>query len=134
MSIRVVAGIPIFGDEILMGLRLADDPEAPSLWEFPGGKVEEGEESVQALKRELWEELGIQINRAEAFLNFWWIYPPHKKVDLEFFLVPLASKELGIPSDPSHAELRWFLRRELPSVRVLEANQRVIQALCLPQK
>ena len=129
MSILVVAGIAHHEGEILMGRRLSTDSDAPDLWEFPGGKVEPGEALESALRREFHEELGIVFEVCKPFLSFWWIYPPNKKIDLEFFLVPLSSKVLGTAMDPSHSELRWFKKSELPGLKVLEANQRVIQAL-----
>lgn len=62
---RVVAGLALspgtgFGVEALMGLR-RDNVKRPSMWEFPGGKVEPGEDDHPALAREWREELGIRI-------------------------------------------------------------------------
>ena len=57
-TIRVVAAILTYGDEILV-CRRAQHKVSAGLWEFPGGKIENGEDPVNALKRELGEELGI---------------------------------------------------------------------------
>ena len=48
--------------DILIAMRSADKHQG-GLWEFPGGKVEEGESALDALSRELYEELGIEIDR-----------------------------------------------------------------------
>jgi 8-oxo-dGTP diphosphatase len=55
-------------------------------WEFPGGKIEDGESSLVALKRELEEELGIRVKSASEWLTQRHVYP-HAHVELRFFLV-----------------------------------------------
>ncbi len=59
-ALDVVAGILCRGDDILLARRPADK-ELGGFWEFPGGKHEPGEDDVTALRRELIEELGIEI-------------------------------------------------------------------------
>src|SRR5438045_8484040 len=74
-AIRVVAGI--LRDphgRVLVARRPAGVPHA-GLWEFPGGKVEHGESDVQALARELREELGVSIGPATLFRRVLWPYP-----------------------------------------------------------
>lgn len=55
-------------------------------WEFPGGKIEAGESDLDALVRELHEELGIRVTRANAWLTQRHVYP-HAHVELRFFRV-----------------------------------------------
>src|SRR4051812_17953690 len=57
----VTAAIIRDGDRILIAQRLPDSFIEPSLWEFPGGKVEFTEDPIDCLKREIIEELGIEI-------------------------------------------------------------------------
>lgn len=67
---------------------LAQRPEGkpyPGYWEFPGGKVEPGETLFNALRRELMEELGVEIVTAEPWCGVEYIYP-HAHVRLHFFI------------------------------------------------
>ena len=67
--ITVVAAIIRKNGKILITRRF-DNVHLPGLWEFPGGKVEEGESLETALQREIGEELGIQISvHEEVFLS-----------------------------------------------------------------
>ncbi len=70
---------------ILITERLCDGP-FNGLWEFPGGKIDNGEDSTEALKRELAEELGIDVTASKPFMDLHHEYPD-RTVDLEFFLV-----------------------------------------------
>ena len=60
--IKVVCGILIHNDTILVGKRLNDSKMFPNKWEFPGGKIELNETPFQALKREWKEELEIDVH------------------------------------------------------------------------
>ena len=73
---------------------LAQRPEGKpyeGYWEFPGGKVEAGEEISAALKREFLEELGITIISARPWCGVEYIYP-HAHVRLHFYICPEATK------------------------------------------
>ena len=65
-TVKVVAGIIENRDgEILCALR-SPDMSIPNMWEFPGGKVEEGEDLQTALEREIQEELSCEISRSKS--------------------------------------------------------------------
>ena len=84
--IFVVAGILVnAAGEVLIAKRPAHLDQG-GLWEFPGGKREQGESSLAALHRELAEELDINVIRAEPYLSQDHEYPK-KLVALEFFRV-----------------------------------------------
>ncbi|MBC3872532.1 NUDIX domain-containing protein [Undibacterium flavidum] len=70
--------------DILLGQRPEGKPYA-GYWEFPGGKVEQNEDILDALKREFMEELGIQITNAEPWCGVEYIYP-HAHVRLHFYI------------------------------------------------
>jgi len=70
--------------DVLLGQRPAGKPYA-GYWEFPGGKVEQGESILDALKREFVEELGVQVRSAEAWCGVEHVYP-HAHVRLHFYI------------------------------------------------
>jgi 8-oxo-dGTP diphosphatase len=70
--------------DVLLAQRPEGKPYA-GYWEFPGGKVEENEEILDALKREFVEELGIEINQADAWCGVEYVYP-HAHVRLHFYI------------------------------------------------
>ncbi|OQX81995.1 MAG: hypothetical protein B6D56_00985 [Candidatus Omnitrophica bacterium 4484_70.1] len=65
----VVAGLIKQGDKILISQRKENDTFG-LLWEFPGGKIEEGESLEEALKREIKEELGVEIKSKKLIHTF----------------------------------------------------------------
>ncbi len=83
--VNVAVGILMKANgDVLLGQRPEGKPYA-GYWEFPGGKVEEGEAILDALKREFMEELGIQIISAEPWCGVEHIYP-HAHVRLHFYI------------------------------------------------
>lgn len=95
-------------------------------WEFPGGKVEPGETSEQACRREIMEELGIELGDLLPFGTVEHDYPEfHLTMDL--FLCHLAP---GVEPRPTeHKELRWLGRDELFSVDWLPADDMPLRRL-----
>lgn len=83
--INVAVGILMKANgDVLLGQRPEGKPYA-GYWEFPGGKVEEGEAILDALKREFMEELGVKIVSAEPWCGVEHIYP-HAHVRLHFYI------------------------------------------------
>ena len=83
--INVAVGILMKSNgDVLLGQRPEGKPYA-GYWEFPGGKVEEGEDILDALKREFMEELGVQIVSAQPWCGVEYIYP-HAHVRLHFYI------------------------------------------------
>ena len=84
--IDVAVGILIQPNgDVLLGQRPAGKPY-PGYWEFPGGKVENAESILAALKREFYEELGIDILSAEPWCCIEHVYP-HAHVRLHFYIM-----------------------------------------------
>tara|TARA_B100000029_G_scaffold12422_1_gene13126 strand:- start:11 stop:421 length:411 start_codon:yes stop_codon:yes gene_type:complete len=93
-------------------------------WEFPGGKVEPGEEPVQALIRELREELAVEIAVGPLLHRSRFTYPD-RKVELSFY----AGRALGVATPQQGQELRWVARQELTALRFPPADEELIQKL-----
>jgi 8-oxo-dGTP diphosphatase len=94
-------------------------------WEFPGGKLHRDEGPVEALERELREELGVTVEAATSFMTYRHEYP-ERIVELHVFLVDRYSGEpRGVEGQP----LRWVNLAELESAGLLEADQPIAAAL-----
>ena len=115
------------GIEFLLGQR-APGTFYPGFWEFPGGKVEPGETPHAALLRELREELGIEVTRADPWLRRQHVYE-HAHVRLNFFRVREWEGEL---QDHVHSALAWQRAAAVEVSPMLPANAPVLAALALP--
>ena len=99
----------------------------PLLWEFPGGRVEEGESDEQALMRELAEEMGIVVEVGERTMHVEHSYPDYD-IDFRVYRCRLASPEEGI----HHLRIqdhRWVLPGELDSYEFPAADQKTFEQL-----
>ena len=124
-QLHVAAGIlRDSSGRILITERLCDGP-FDGLWEFPGGKIADGETSIQALIRELAEELGIKVVTSQLFMELHHEYPD-RIVDIEFFLVTSWS---GTPAGLEGQGLRWVLPSDLNPDILLPADVPVMKAL-----
>lgn len=124
---------------VLLGERPFGKPWA-GYWEFPGGKVEAGEMPIQALVRELHEELGITVKSHYPWLTRTFDYPakfnsqgqldsPAKTVKLHFFIVTQWD---GEPHGLESQALSWQSPDNLTVFPMLPANAPIFSALSLP--
>lgn len=96
-----------------------------NLWEFPGGKLEEGENAQEALVREIEEELGCKIEAGEVIAD---IHHEYEKVIVN--LISIRAKIVdGEPVAKEHAELRWVPVSELESLEWAPADLPTLTAL-----
>ena len=94
-------------------------------WEFPGGKVEIGETSQEALKREIMEELDTEIKVGELIDTIEYDYPTFH-LSMDCFLAEIESGNLVLKE---HEAARWLTREELDSVDWLPADVLLIDTL-----
>lgn len=98
----------------------------PLKWEFPGGKIEEGEQPRDALRRELDEELGIVARIGEEVARIRHDYRSGSTVELRFFVVHEYEGEI---ENRIFRDVRWAKRSELPLYDFLEADLELVQDL-----
>ncbi|MCE5208110.1 MAG: A/G-specific adenine glycosylase [Chloroflexi bacterium] len=91
------------------------------MWEFPGGKCEPGEGLPGCLKRELWEELGVEVQVGEAFGVYEHAYT-HFSVTLHAFLCRL---EKGEPQAFEASEIRWVRPEDLASLPMGKLDRQI---------
>ncbi len=122
---RVVAGL-IFKDGKFLVCQRTRHQTMPLKWEFPGGKIEEGEQPRDALRRELDEELGIDAKIGDEIRRIQHQYPNGGSVELRFFLVQDYSGEL---ENRIFREICWALPSELPRFDFLDADLELVKDL-----
>jgi 8-oxo-dGTP diphosphatase len=127
-AVRVAAAVLLRDDgRVLLAQRPEGKPYA-GYWEFPGGKLEPGENPRHALDRELREELGIDVERASPWLVQEFVYP-HAHVELNFFRVFEWDGEL---TSHDGQAFEWQMPGRYTVSPLLPANTRILAALDLP--
>ena len=120
--INVVAAVLSDGERFLVTRR------ADGRWEFPGGKVEPGEELAEALVRELKEELAIDVRVGERLA---WV--EHTYPDRQVILHALSCRLIrGQPRAIGVREASWLRVEEMAGLDFLEADYSIIQELASP--
>jgi 8-oxo-dGTP diphosphatase len=122
---RVVAAL-VFQDEKILVCQRTRHQTMPLKWEFPGGKIEPGEQPRDALHRELDEELGIDATIGDEVARIRHEYKNGAAVELRFFAVREYKGEI---ENRIFKDMRWASRSELPSFDFLEADLGLVQNL-----
>lgn len=122
---RVVAGLITRNDKLLVCQRTRHQT-MPLKWEFPGGKIEEGEQPRDALRRELEEELGIEAEVGDEIARIQHEYPNGGIVELRFFVV---RKYMGEIENRIFRDIQWAMPEELPKYDFLEADLTLVRDL-----
>ncbi len=121
----VVAAVIERGGRILIGQRRADSRHALK-WEFPGGKVEPGEDPRAALARELREELAIEAVIDEEITRYEYAYDGRPPILLIFYRV---AEYTGEPQNLEFEQLTWAERPRLPQFDFLEGDVDFVRRL-----
>jgi 8-oxo-dGTP diphosphatase len=122
---RVVAALILKDGKILVCQRTRHRV-MPLKWEFPGGKIEEGEQPRDALRRELDEELGIDALIGDEVSRIVHTYPGGGSVELRFFVVKQYTGEI---ENKIFKDVQWAERKDLLSYDFLDADQGLVKEL-----
>lgn len=124
-TVRVVAGALFDArGRVLIAQRPAGTHMA-GRWEFPGGKIDAGETELDALRRELKEELGVTLRAAERLLELSHDYP-ERRVELCMWRV---SSYTGVPLSLQAQALKWVDPAQLEREDLLEADRPIVALL-----
>jgi mutator protein MutT len=123
-TVIVVAAVIVDHGKVLMAQRREGDVQE-LLWEFPGGKIREGEDPRQALRRELKEELDIEAKVGTILDTIYYEYP-HYPVLLLFYRCDL---ERGIPRPLGCREVRWVPVADVGTLPMPPADLPVLEKL-----
>ena len=126
MSIKqVTAGIIINDGKVLIAQRKRGKSQE-FMWEFPGGKLEEGETLQQCLKRELMEELNLSVVIGDFFMQ--------SSFDYDFGTIELYAywatcKQDNLTYHPDHEQARWISVDEIDNYSFSPADVPIVEAL-----
>lgn len=122
--IKVAAAV-IEKDGRYLVCRRGEGGNCAFLWEFPGGKIEEGETPSEALLRELREELSVKAEALSLLCEYEYSYPER---DIYFYFI--RARLLSEKIFPTfHTEMKWLLPAELDSVEYCPADIRAVKIL-----
>jgi 8-oxo-dGTP diphosphatase len=123
--VHVAVGVIVDPDHRILITRRARDAHQGGLWEFPGGKVEDGETLALALTRELREELGIDITRTSALLEV-----RHDYADKSVYLdVHVVWEFAGQARARENQPMAWVAPEDLHRYPFPAANLPIVEAV-----
>lgn len=129
-EIEVVAGIIKFNNKILCTQRdVSKNDEVSFKWEFPGGKIEEDEFPEDALRREIREELNMDISIEKYFMEINYTYPTFK-LKMHTYLCSTNSDNIELLV---HKDYKWLTKDKLNTLDWAPADSPIIDRLIKEQ-
>ena len=126
MAVDVVAALVVEDGKFMICQRPAHKARG-LLWEFVGGKVEQGETREQALVRECREELGVIVAPGEIYMEVDHVYPDIT-IHLTLFRAAIVS---GRPQKLEHADIRFILPSDIPRYAFCPADGAILERIVL---
>ena len=123
-SVDVVAAV-IKKDNLFLIANRSFEANSSGLWEFPGGKVEEKETFVSALKREIEEELSLKIQVGDKITSID-LKASDKHLSVHYFYALILSGEITLNV---HSEFKWVERDQLSSFKYIDGDRYVLKHL-----
>ncbi|MBN1539431.1 MAG: (deoxy)nucleoside triphosphate pyrophosphohydrolase [Candidatus Thermoplasmatota archaeon] len=125
----VTAALILRDDRILVAKRLPDSRFEPDKWEFPGGKVDFSEHPKEAMKRELQEEMGIEVEVGKLYDLASHVYDQNgmlRHVVILFYRCTITS---GEPKPLDCQDIRWVSRDQLADLTFVEGDHPLMRKL-----
>ena len=128
--VEVVVGALVTDGRVLLGHRSPDKHAHPDVWDLPGGVIETGESELDALVRELQEELGVQI-ATDSMLHLCRVTagPPEAPALLSAWLVRAWQGTPANRAPEEHVDVGWFGPEALPRLAHAVVREAVLDAL-----
>lgn len=120
-----VVGAAIQKEGLTLALQRSESMSLPNLWEFPGGKIEIGESKVEALIREIKEELAVDI-RIKEYVNTASYDYDFGRVTLSVYTVEITHGDIFLRE---HADMKWLKPDELDQVTWAPVDIPAVQIL-----
>ena len=120
-----VVGAVIEKDEKILCAQRNGKKSLPNMWEFPGGKIEDGELPEAALKRELMEEMDCEINVLDKIVTTVYEYD-FATIELTTYYAEMVSDSIVLRE---HQDMKWLSRDELDSVEWAPADIEAIEKI-----
>jgi ADP-ribose pyrophosphatase len=116
--------MPVDSDDRVLLVRQYRLPANQFLWELPAGKIDKGENALQAAKRELTEETGLSAKKWKKLVTFF-PSPGYVEEKMTIFLAEELTQGKAHPMDDERIETRWFTKKEL---RELITKNKILDA------
>lgn len=124
---KIVVGGLIYQNKKILICQRKKEGDHPLKWEFPGGKLKDSENNKEALKRELKEELSIEVNEMIFFDEYLYEYKKlSKNLKLVFFQIFQFEGEI---QNKVHQQLKWIDISKLGDYDFLEGDLKIINKL-----
>jgi 8-oxo-dGTP diphosphatase len=123
--VQVAVALMVRDGCVLMGERKREKIY-PLHWEFPGGKIEVGETILHALRRELFEELGVEVTNAEMYFSETATYSNGVTYAISYFLVREWDREIV---NLEFNSVEWISEALLPTLLHLSGNKAILDRL-----
>lgn len=125
-NIKVVCAIILNSEGKILMTKRSNKMKHPLMWEFPGGKVKEGENSFAALKREIMEELNVLISTKHLLKIVEWDYQ-EKRIELQAIICQTQNENFRLTE---HEQAEWFSLDQLNELpNILEADKEILADL-----
>lgn len=133
--VEVVVGAMLRDGLVLLGHRSPHKHAFPDVWDLPGGVIEDGESELEALARELHEELGVRIapDAAQHLCRVVTVGPRAEPVLVSAWVVPEWHGTPANLAPDEHVEIGWFALEELPPLAHALVRASVMRELERPR-